>query len=758
MLNRQPIAPGTLDVAAHAARADALAARGRHAAAERELRELAGALARRRASRAAAAVLMRLGRLLSERGRALAAVRAFEAASALADEANDDSQAAEARVWLATSKTDMRQLAEAEALCRAASRVFAAGDARAHWAAAVLARVSLWQGRSEEARALVDAVPTQQVIDERSAYIEATAVRVLLAAADVFAAGQRLRAGPADASMMVGPLTQAITAGARLRFHCAVGDLSGAEREYGVVRGLAKVARAPLREVRAGLLWADGLRRAGLLARADRELARLRRLGRAAPPLLRYQLDEAPRPPAIASAVLEPARVLRLAALVDTCRNAAGDDALTAAVGQALGALAARRIDVLAADRTALATAGEGDAPAASPLAFQAGAAVGPLDVPGGQEVAVPIRWDDGVVAVLVARWDRAPAEGAAWLTAAAAILASHVHARLGRRLDEARCAVLAPGLLGRSAAMAAVRHAVARAGPAPFAVLIHGESGVGKELVARAVHAMSLRHTQRMCDVNCAALPDDLLESELFGYVRGAFTGAVGDRAGLFEDAHGGTLFLDEVVDLSARAQAKLLRVLQQQEVRRLGESRMRRIDVRIVSAANRDPREAVTAGTFRPDLVYRLDVIRISVPPLRERREDVADLARHFWRAAADRVGSRAVLGRDAVEALTGYNWPGNVRELQNVMAALAVSAPRAGRIGTRHLPLPLVAAAPREAPHRLDDMRRECERRAVMAALARTAGHRGRAARELGLSRQGLLKLMARLGVPVRHRGEE
>ncbi len=158
---------------------------------------------------------------------------------------------------------------------------------------------------------------------------------------------------PPRPSTPLGPLAQAITAGARLRFHCAVGDLTGAEREYGVVRGLARVARAPLREVRAGLLWADGLRRAGLLARADRELARMRRLGRAAPPLLRHQLDEAPRTPAIAPAVtLEPARVVRLAALVDTCRNAAGDDALTAAVGQALGALAARRIDVLAADRT----------------------------------------------------------------------------------------------------------------------------------------------------------------------------------------------------------------------------------------------------------------------------------------------------------------------------------------------------------------------------------------------------------------------
>ena len=144
---------------------------------------------------------------------------------------------------------------------------------------------------------------------------------------------------------------------------------------------------------------------------------------------------------------------------------------------------------------------------------------------------------------------------------------------------------------------MAAVRAAVARAGPAPFAVLIHGESGVGKELVARALHAMSTRHAQRMCDVNCAALPDDLLEAELFGHVRGAFTGAVGDRAGLFEDAHGGTLFLDEVVDLSARAQAKLLRVLQQQEVRRLGESRPRRS-----TCASSAPPTAIPARRWRP------------------------------------------------------------------------------------------------------------------------------------------------------------
>jgi transcriptional regulator with GAF, ATPase, and Fis domain len=758
VLNRQPIAPGALDVAALAARADALAVRGRHAAAERALRELAGALARRRAAGDAAAVLVRLGRLLSERGRAPAAVRALEAANAMADDASDREAAAESRVWLATVKTDLGQLAEAEGLCRAACRAFPSADARTLWASAVLARVSLWQGRSDEARALVDAMPGRRVTDERSAFVEATAVRVLLADADVFAAGRRLRETAVEASASIGVVAPVMMAVARLRFHCAIGDLTGAEREYSAVRGLARAARAPLREVRAGLLWAEALRRAGMPVQADRELARLRRLGRAVPALLRHQLDEAPRTTrAVPAASVEPGCVGRLAALVDTCRDSVEDQALTTAVGQVLGALAARRVELWTADRRALATAGEGAAVAAALGALQAGATVGPLEVSGGQEMAVPIRWDGSVVATLAARWDRAPAEAAAWLTAAAAILASRVQAHVRQREDEARCATLTPGLLGRSAAMAVVRHAVARAGPAPFAVLIQGESGVGKELVARAVHAMSARHTQRMCDVNCAALPDDLLESELFGYVRGAFTGALGDRAGLFEDAHGGTLFLDEVVDLSTRAQAKLLRVLQQQEVRRLGESRTRRIDVRIVSAANRDPREAVTAGTFRPDLVYRLDVIRIWVPPLRERREDVADLAHHFWLAAAERVGSRAALGREAVDALTRYAWPGNVRELQNVMAALAVSAPRDGRIGTRHLPPEVVATGPRQAPAlRLDDLRRECERRAVLAALARAAGHRGRAARELGLSRQGLLKLMARVGVPVRRRG--
>ncbi len=180
------------------------------------------------------------------------------------------------------------------------------------------------------------------------------------------------------------------------------------------------------------------------------------------------------------------------------------------------------------------------------------------------------------------------------------------------------------------------------------------GESGVGKELVARAIHCLSPRRERRFCDLNCAALPDELLESELFGHARGAFTGAITERAGLVEDADGGTLFLDEVVDLSPRAQAKLLRVLQQQEVRRVGESFSRKVDVRIVSAVNRDLRAESAAGRFRQDLLYRLDVIRIRVPPLRERPEDIPLLAQHFWRIVAPRVGTRAVLAHSTVTAL--------------------------------------------------------------------------------------------------------
>jgi transcriptional regulator with GAF, ATPase, and Fis domain len=281
--------------------------------------------------------------------------------------------------------------------------------------------------------------------------------------------------------------------------------------------------------------------------------------------------------------------------------------------------------------------------------------------------------------------------------------------------------------------------------------VLVEGESGSGKELVARGIHRLSARRDRRLCTVNCAALSDDLLEAELFGHVRGAFTGAVGERAGLFEEADGGTLFLDEVGELSARAQAKLLRALQDGEVRRVGENMPRRVDVRIVAATNRHIADEVEANRFRADLRFRLDVVRISVPPLRDRASDIPALASHFWAESAARVGSSATLTLETLAALARYDWPGNIRELQNVIASLAVHAPRRGRILPATLPAHIARSSPGSATT-FEAARHDFERRFVRAALAQAGGHRTRAARALGVSRQGLAKMMARLGIEM------
>ncbi|HXE79220.1 MAG TPA: sigma 54-interacting transcriptional regulator, partial [Vicinamibacterales bacterium] len=304
--------------------------------------------------------------------------------------------------------------------------------------------------------------------------------------------------------------------------------------------------------------------------------------------------------------------------------------------------------------------------------------------------------------------------------------------------------------LLGESEAMREIRRAVARAADAPFPVLIQGESGAGKELVARAIHRASARRNRNFCALNCAALPDELLEAELFGHARGAFTGAVGERAGLFEEADSGVLFLDEVGELTPRGQAKLLRAIQEGEIKRLGETFARKVDVRIIAATNRSLEQEVAAGRFRRDLRYRLDVIRLTIPPLRDRPEDIPLLAQHLWRSAAARVGSRAVLGGGVMAALARYDWPGNVRELQNVLAALAVSAPKRGVVSAGSLPATLAANAVRGSARTLEEARRLFEERYVRAALARAGGDRGRAAAELGVTRQGLAKLMGRLGV--------
>ena len=297
------------------------------------------------------------------------------------------------------------------------------------------------------------------------------------------------------------------------------------------------------------------------------------------------------------------------------------------------------------------------------------------------------------------------------------------------------------------------MREAIARAALTGFAVLIEGESGTGKELVARAVHRLSARRDRPFAAVNCAALSDELIEAELFGHARGAFTGALGTRAGIFEWAHGGTLFLDEVGELSPRGQAKVLRALQEREIRRVGENTSRSVDVRVVAATNVVLADAVVRGTFRQDLLFRLAVVRIRLPPLRDRIEDIPRLAQSFWRPMAAERGVRTRLGADALAALCRHSWPGNVRELQNAVAGLVVAAPARGRVTERHVRQVLSMAASGQAGDEavsLEAARQLAERRAVTSALARHGGRRSAAASELGISRQGLTKALRRLGL--------
>jgi DNA-binding NtrC family response regulator len=397
-----------------------------------------------------------------------------------------------------------------------------------------------------------------------------------------------------------------------------------------------------------------------------------------------------------------------------------------------------------------------GSSSAAVDLALRAmdtGVAVAP-GAEGPSESASPVRHATEVIGALWCRWGAgmpiAAQQATTLLGVAAAAAAPSVRLMLSRLAPPGRAQNPVPELVGESAAMVAVRDAIVRAAQSPFPVLIEGESGSGKELAARAIHARSGRRERRFCAINCAALVDDLVEAELFGHARGAFTGAHAERAGLFEDANGGSLFMDEVAELSLRVQAKLLRVLQENEVRRLGETVMRKIDARIVAATNRPLAKEVASGTFRADLWYRLDVVRIQLPPLRERLEDLPLLVRHLWQSLAPRVGTRAVLSPAAIGALAAYPWPGNIRELQNVLASMLVSAPRAGLIGSSSLPAHIARVAASERDATLAAARRQFEERYVRAALARAGGRTKHAARDLGVSRQGLMKLMGRLGI--------
>jgi len=372
-----------------------------------------------------------------------------------------------------------------------------------------------------------------------------------------------------------------------------------------------------------------------------------------------------------------------------------------------------------------------------------------PSDAPGGggRDLALVVPVGQGTYLCVEGGEHPSPEGALGVLTELGRLLAAHLPLDAETVVVETEAI---PGLVGRSEPMRALVDRIARAALSESPIHILGETGTGKEHVARALHDLSPRAGRPFIPVNAASLGDELLESQLFGHVRGAFSGAVGDSEGYVAAAEGGTLFLDEVADLSPKGQAKLLRFLQDKQYCRLGETRLRRANVRVLTAANVPLRDRVAAGRFREDLLYRLEVFTVAVPPLRERGDDALLLARHFLKAAAERDRVPVPrLPRDVGKVLLTYRWPGNVRELESEMGRLVLLA--RGRVARRDDLSPEVAGGARPpAGHAIGDVRRAFERDHVTAALRRSGGIRTRAAADLGITRQALYDKMRRLGL--------
>jgi DNA-binding NtrC family response regulator len=814
-----------------------LVSQGRHAAAERMLRDALGGLTRRGDSRGAAAASLALARLLLRCGLAEESARLAASARDHSIQAADTGGAIDAAVLMGLAWTDDGRLAEAEAALRAAA--IAAGhlrDLRRQGRATLaLARTLYWQGRwvdaerqlaayaGHEPLLFVDEPPSDLMVAETFSSVESVGgpfascrdiglpsgalesasaetdpaiaaaclrARLGIASGDVLNAGREVARALERATCTSSPLDQCTAHTTAAALYAAIGDEGNLAAQVRAGLHSARQAHDPLRVLRLRLVLLNGLHACGAAPRAQRLVRRLNcaKLDRL-PGLLRARVQaslaaaDANEANAAASrAALRTfvaatgARALdlgpadnqhgRRAALVEDilslvriCQVVEDErislERLARTLRERLRTSAAGFFGVDGDTRPLLAWSGNcADLEGIARRVTDTGLQIGPRRTPGGTEGASAIHYGGEPIGAVACRWpaDVVVADDAhGLLDAAAAAAGPCVRAVLDRRIAPAApCAEREADLLGGSPAMIDLRAAVLRAARVPFPVLVQGESGTGKELVARAIHREGARRHRKFCAFNCAALTDELIEAELFGYARGAFTGAVAERVGLFEDADGGTLFLDEVSDLSVRAQAKLLRVIQEGEIRRVGENAARSIDVRIVAASNRPLAAEVRTGRFRTDLLYRLDVVRIEVPALRERPGDVPMLAVHFWNAAIARTGSRATLAAAALTALSRYDWPGNVRELQNVIAALAVAAPRRGSVGPTSLPAAFVHAVETGPASTLETARRAFEARFVRTALGQAGGHRSEAARALGLSRQGLAKLMARLEI--------
>jgi DNA-binding NtrC family response regulator/predicted negative regulator of RcsB-dependent stress response len=753
------------------ARGESLVLHGRHVSARRVLTRATRVLLGRGALNAAAEASLRLGSLSLDRGLVEAAAHAFEQARTAT---RDSLIATRAAIGLGLTWTEQGRLVEAEAVLRAAMVAASGEDEIRSNAVCALARCLYWMGRLDEATLTLDASPTTDRQAD-SPRLMALRARIQLANGQI---PSSVRTAHRAVELASEPQHRRILASAYRILAAAVasgGDERAAAVHIQQGRAAAAAARLPLAAARLRLTALD------IQSAPDRDDARRivsRVIARNYPPLpqafARAVLariegtDLDPRTKAfIAASGAELLARPSLAALanpvadlesfLDLSHTAPDDGSAIERIAASLQSkLRATTVLVvaIAPDRRVLTVSGRpwhGDPHVAWRAA---GAAVGVPVEPSLEpcQAAEPVRYCGDVIGAVATRWTAGvpvdPTRAASLLRVASVAMAPNVRALLDRSAI-AGATHVSDDLLGESAAARTLRETIARAARAPFPVLIQGESGSGKELVARAIHRLGARRERRFCALNCAALSDELIEAELFGHTRGAFTGASGERAGLFEEADGGTLFLDEIGELSARAQAKLLRVLQDGEVRRVGENLSRRVDVRIIAATNRRLDQEAAAGRFRADLRFRLDVVRIEVPPLRDRASDVPMLASRFWDEAAGRVGTRATLSPDAVAALSRYEWPGNVRELQNVIAWMAVQSPRRGRIGSAALPAH-VAHAGTPTGTTFEEARQEFERRFVKAALASADGQRARAAEALGITRQGLAKMMRRLGL--------
>ena len=780
-------APGELATLRRRAEAARLQlAAGRHGPGIRHLRQAIGGLARRASwSDAADGAILLAGALL-HRGRARDAQTALDEAQGYAVRAGRDRLLIDIATLVGDAWVSLARLDEAERVLGAAlAGAKAAGDCAQSAAASLsLARCLFWRGHYADAQTVLGALPDGMSATLGSRHSR-LAARIAVGRTDLRSAMSTIADARQRYQGCGDPGTVAAIASTAAFVHLAVGDLDAVDRDVAESTAAARAAHDPLRSLKARLLLVEAERRRGRIASAQAQLQRLMRIRAMLPPLLRTQWDllaatnagadcsellrrqiastglkalalYLPGAAQAAGALLPAAcEVGDVVAILRACQTAEDEAAVLKdlcgrirmqlhAAGVAVMTSRNGHCDVLVGDGGRL----DGDI---SERAITAGITIAPHRCGDRTEAAAPVQYGGTPIAALCARWTVGStydlSRAASVLTMAATAAAPLVSAALVRRNQPVAAAL--GGLIGVTPAMVELRHAIERAAAAPFAVLIDGESGSGKELVARAIHRLGARRDRAFSTLNCAALPDDLVEAELFGHARGSFTGALSERAGVFEEAHGGTLFLDEIGELSLRAQAKVLRVIQEGELRRIGENASRRIDVRIVAATNRQLHAEVEAGRFRLDLLYRLDVIRITLPPLRDRREDIALLAEHIWRDATERVGSRAALSAATIAALARHDWPGNVRELQNVLAALAVRSPKRGVVPPTALP-PAFGERRDDESWRLDAARRVFDEQFVRAALVRTGGHRTRAAEELGVSRQGLTKLMTRLGI--------